>query len=45
MQTFTKEMFWAELEAIGKDVVRERLIAKVYGEVNYKKPLAEDGCD
>lgn len=39
-QTFTAEQFWAELEAVGEDVVRQRLIGEVYGSGNHKRALA-----
>lgn len=42
METFTKEQFWAELEGAGEGVLRERLIAKIYGDGNQKRALAEE---
>lgn len=42
METFTKAQFWAELEVLGEDVVRERVIAKVYGSGNRKLELAQE---
>jgi hypothetical protein len=42
METFTKQKFWAELEELGEDGVRERLIGKIYSSANHKKELAEE---
>jgi hypothetical protein len=41
-ETWTKEQFWSELEAVGEDEVRTRLAAKIYGEANHKAPLARE---
>lgn len=39
-ETWTKEQFWAKLEELGEDVVRERIIAKIYDDV--RRGLAEE---
>lgn len=39
-ETWTKEQFWAGLEKLGEDVVRERIIAKTYNDV--RRGLAEE---
>jgi hypothetical protein len=39
---FTKTQFWAELEQVGEDVVRERVGGKVYSEGNYKLAFAKE---
>lgn len=41
METFRKEQFWAELDAIGEDEVRARIATKKYGVGNHKLELAE----
>lgn len=40
--TWTKKDFWAELEALGEEQVRERLATKRYGNVGDRKALAEE---
>lgn len=40
-ETFTKESFWAELDELGEDVVRERIAAGIYSSANRKLELAE----
>ena len=40
--TFTKESFWAELEKIGEDAVRIRVVTQAYGKVGPKLALAEE---
>ena len=42
MQTFTRDEFWAELEQLGEDAVRERVITGKFGSGNKKLPLAEE---
>ncbi len=39
---FTADEFFAELEALGENRVRERLIGGVYGSGNSKKELAQE---
>jgi hypothetical protein len=39
-ETYSKADFWAELDSLGEDIVRERLIAKRYGDVGPKHDLA-----
>ena len=39
---YTKEQFWAELEQLGEDAVRIRIITKVYGDASDKRSLAEE---
>ena len=41
-ETFTAKQFFAELEEIGEDEVRLRLITKIYSSTKYKKELAEE---
>ncbi|MER9794576.1 hypothetical protein [Mesorhizobium sp. M0213] len=41
-ETFTKEMFLAELDALGESEVRTRVVTKRYGEVGHKRALAEE---
>jgi hypothetical protein len=41
-ETFTKESFWAELDALGEDEVRVRLsVTKQFGDVGPKHELAK----
>lgn len=40
-EPFTKDSFWAELDRLGEDEVRNRLIANRYGLGQQKKPLAQ----
>ena|SRR6267154_340568 len=41
-ETFTKESFWAELDALGEDEVRIRLtVTKQYGDVGSKHELTK----
>ena len=39
---FTAEEFFADLDDLGEAVVRERLIAGIYGSGNQKKELAQE---
>ena len=41
-ETWTKETFWAELDKLGEEKVRERIVAKAYGEAGHKRAFAED---
>ena len=36
------EEFYAELEALGEDTVRDRLATKVYGDAGHKRELVEE---
>ncbi|MFO1242739.1 MAG: hypothetical protein U1E36_06010 [Rickettsiales bacterium] len=40
--TYTKEEFWAELEALGEEEVRVRIVTKKYGDVGDKLALAKE---
>ncbi len=40
--TFTKEQFWAELDALGEEEVRVRVVTKRYGNASAKRSLAEE---
>lgn len=42
METFTKERFWAELDQIGEEGVRERIVTKRFATHNHKLALAEE---
>ena len=39
-ETFTKEQFWAELEALGEEEVRVRIATHRYGNASDKRALA-----
>lgn len=41
-ETFTADQFWSELDELGEEVVRKRVIAKVYGSGNNKLELAQE---
>ena len=42
MVASTKEEFWIELDAIGEELVRERVVTKKYGKAGDKLALAEE---
>lgn len=41
-ETFTKESFWAELESLGVDAVRTRVVTGAYSTVTEKHQFAEE---
>ena len=40
--TFTTQQFWAELDALGEETVRERVVVGAYGSGHNKKELAQE---
>ena len=42
VETWTKEQFWAELDAMGEDTVRLRVRTVFWGPASEKVPLAEE---
>jgi hypothetical protein len=40
--TFSTEQFWAELDALGEEKVRERAVVGAYGSGHNKKELAQE---
>ncbi|MEX0954612.1 MAG: hypothetical protein WDZ83_05300 [Rhizobiaceae bacterium] len=40
-ETFTKESFWAELDKLGEDEVRTRVVTKRFGQAQQKMALAQ----
>ncbi len=41
-ETWSKEELWAELDALGEDEVRTRLVTKIYGDTGHKKALVQE---
>src|SRR5690349_16848946 len=41
-ETFTRESFFAELDKLGEEVVRTRVVTRAYTSVNAKLPLAQE---